>query len=115
MLIHRLRMIKRISILIALLLVSCAETRLYDHGKLVAVIQGDAKNITIKTNTGVYFHASALTHSTATTAAGKAHTRIISASGGIIATVVTGGGPGALAVIAASAGDWIINLFKKQE
>jgi len=100
---------------LALLLVSCAETRLYERGKLVAVIQGDAKNITVKTGNGGYFHAEAITHSTATIAAGKAHTRILGGAGGIVATVVTGGGAGALSVIAASVGDWIVNLFKTHD
>lgn len=55
-------------ILIAMLLYGCAETRIYSHGQLAAVIQADATNVTFRSG-DVYFHADTLIHSKPTSAA----------------------------------------------
>lgn len=53
-------------ILLSFLLCSCAETRFYENGNLVAVIQGDATNLTITTCNGSRFHCDSINHSIAT-------------------------------------------------
>ncbi len=45
----------RVLIAVAMLLSSCAETRLYESGHLVAVMQGDYTNVTFRTEAGTYF------------------------------------------------------------
>lgn len=62
------------------LLGGCAETRLYDHGRLVAVIQGDATNLTIRSDT-LYFHVDTINHSTATAATWTGITKSITGLG----------------------------------
>lgn len=72
--------------LAALFLSGCAETRLYEHGQLIAVIQGDATNVTLTTGNGFTFHADTLNHSTATTAAYTGVGSVIGAVAGGVAT-----------------------------
>ncbi len=103
---------------LTMLICGCAETRIYERGRdgqthLVARIQGDAVNVTIKT-TRTYFHADTLTHSTATLAGGKASARVITSATGIATTIITHGAvaPSVLPGIFANLGDWFANLFK---
>jgi len=76
----------KLLLLAALFLCGCAETRIYDRGKLAAVIQGDAVNVTVKTEHGM-FHAAALNHSAPTAAAYSGGAKVI---GGIGSAVVSG-------------------------
>lgn len=69
-----------------LLLNGCAETRIYDSGQLLAVIQADATNITVRGQT-TYFHADTLNHSAATAAAYTGSTALV---GGVAAGVAAG-------------------------
>lgn len=73
------------NLLILLLLSSCAETRIYEKGKLIAAIQGDAWNVTVKTRS-TYFHADTLNHSEPTRAAG---TTVSSSIGSVAAAAGT--------------------------
>ena len=73
-------------LLCLLLLTGCAQTRLYEHGQLVAVIQGDATNVTVRSG-DFCFHFDTLNHSTATAAA---YTGAASLVGGV-GTAVVGG------------------------
>lgn len=57
-------------IVLALALCACAETRIYENDHLVAVIQGDATNVSISTGK-TSFHADRLNHSQVTLAHGK--------------------------------------------
>jgi hypothetical protein len=83
------------------------------NGKIIARIQGDAWNVTVKTRR-TYFHADSLVHSTATVAGGKASARVIGASTGIATTIVTHGAvaPSVLPGIFANIADWFENLFR---
>ena len=58
----------------------CSETRLYQQGQLVAVIQGDCTNVTV-TWPGGSFHADTLNHSAATQAWGTATAGVVGAAG----------------------------------
>lgn len=71
---------------LAFLVSGCAETRIYDQGRLLAVIQADATNITVRGET-TYFHADTLNHSVPTAAAYTGGTALV---GGIAAGVATG-------------------------
>jgi len=73
-------------ILLFFLLCSCAQTRIYSDGKLVAAIQGDCTNVTV-TWPGGSFHADTLNHSTATAAA---YTGATAAIGAVGTAVVSG-------------------------
>jgi hypothetical protein len=104
--------------LLCLSLIGCAETQIYEKGRdgqthLIARIQGDAWNVTVKTRR-TYFHADSLVHSTATVAGGKASARVIGASTGIATTIVTHGAvvPSVLPGIFANIADWFENLFR---
>lgn len=76
-------------LLIALLLLAsgCAETRVYDNGKLAMVIQGDAWNVCYQAK-DCYFHADVLNHSESTKAMGSMATGAIGALG---AAAISGG------------------------
>jgi len=73
--------------LLCLLFVSCAQTPIYDRGRLVACIQGDASNVTIKTPT-LYFHADALNHSAATRASTTAIAQMAGGVGSFIISIL---------------------------
>lgn len=73
-------------LILCLFLCGCAETRIYEHGQLVALIQGDAVNVTIRTATG-YFHADQLTHSVPT---GVAYGGVSKVTGAVASGVVSG-------------------------
>jgi len=68
------------------LLCSCAQTRIYQNGQLVACIQGDCTNVTV-TWPGGSFHADTLNHSAPTAAA---YTGATAFAGGVGAAVVSG-------------------------
>ncbi len=72
---------------LAVAVTGCAQTRFYEQGQLVAAIQADARNITIRTANGSSFHADELNHSAPTEAAGKAYGSVIN---GAIGAAVTG-------------------------
>jgi hypothetical protein len=69
------------------LMVGCAQTRLYDHGNLVAVIQGDATNITVRSD-ALYFHADTLSHSTATAAVFSGMTAMVGGLGAAVTSAI---------------------------
>lgn len=73
-------------LLLSFFLCSCAETRIYDDGRLLAVVQGDATNVTVRGRCA-YFHADVLNHSAATAAGYTGGTALV---GGIGAAVVSG-------------------------
>jgi len=66
-----------------LLLCGCASTRVYDQGTLVAVIQGDATNVTV-TSGNSSFHADTLNHSPATAAAYSGSAQVVGAVGSAV-------------------------------
>jgi len=75
-------------VIVALFLCSCAQTRIYDSGQLLAVIQGDCMNVTVKGGT-TYFHAYTLNHSAATAAAYNGSTAVIGAvASGVVSGIV---------------------------
>ena len=76
-------------LLCLLLLTGCAQTRLYEHGQLVAVIQGDATNVTVDSGS-FHFHADTLNHSSATTATYAGATGLVGGLGGAIASAALG-------------------------
>lgn len=78
---------KRLTLVLLVAFTGCAETRLYEHGQLVAVIQADATNISIATGSGFSFHADTLTHSTPTQAGYTGVTQVT----GAVAAGVAGG------------------------
>ena len=78
---------KPVLLLIALLFCSCAETRIYEDGRLVCVVRSDATNVTLRTYKGGYFHADTLNQS-----------EPIKAYGGEVASIV-----GSLGTAAAAA------------
>jgi len=49
--------------LVALLFQSCAETRIFEDGKLVAMTEADCTNFNLRTYKGGTFHADSLNHS----------------------------------------------------
>lgn len=69
----------------AILLSGCA-TRIYEDNHLIASIEGDATNVTIRTSK-TYFHADTLNHSQPIEAGGKVTTGILGQLSGI-ATVL---------------------------
>jgi len=69
-----------------LMLCSCAQTRIYENGKLLAVIQADATNVTVR-GEHTYFHADVLNHSAPTAAA---YTGATAAIGAVGSAVVSG-------------------------
>lgn len=73
-------------IFLAVLLSGCAETRIYENGRLIASMQGDYTNVTLKTD-HTYFHADIIDHSKATAATYTGATALV---GGIGAGVATG-------------------------
>jgi hypothetical protein len=77
----------RVALLAVLLLCGCAETRIYEDGKLVCVIRSDATNVNIRTYKGGTFHADTLNV-----------TEPIKAYGGEVASIV-----GSLGTAAATA------------
>jgi hypothetical protein len=76
--------------LVNLLLCSCASTRIYENGQLIAVIQGDAQNVTIKT-AHTQFHADVLMHSTATRAGGEIVGTAVTGATSVAGAVITSG------------------------
>jgi hypothetical protein len=102
--------------------IGCAETRIYERERdgqthLIARIQGDAYNITVRTRR-TYFHADTLNHSTPTLAGGTASAKIVSSSTGIATTIITHGSvapsvlPGIFANMSDYIGEWLKGLFK---
>ena len=75
------------AILIALLLCGC-ETDIFEHGQLVARIQGDCTNVTIRTSSGGYFHADTLNHSIPTTAAMSGTAKTVGALGSAVTSAI---------------------------
>jgi hypothetical protein len=72
-------------VLIILFFCGCTSTRIYDRGTLVAVIQGDATNVTVN-NGNVAFHADTLNHSSATAAAYAGSSQVVGAVGSAVAS-----------------------------
>jgi hypothetical protein len=71
----------RTIVLIIMFFCGCTSTRIYDRGTLVAVIQGDATNITVNNGT---FHADTLNHSSATAAAYSGSAQVVGAVGSAV-------------------------------
>lgn len=82
----RLHNMKLLLLVLLVVLTGCAETRIYEHGQLVAVIQGDATNLNLSTGNGFSLHADSLIHSTPTSAAYTGATKVI---GGVASGVTS--------------------------
>ncbi len=105
-----------------MLICGCAETRIYERERdgqthLIARIQGDALNVTVRTGRS-YFHADSLIHSTPTLAGGTASAKVVGSSTGIATTIVTHGAvapsvlPGIFANLSDYIGEWLKGMFK---
>jgi hypothetical protein len=107
---------------LSVLMCACAETRVYERERdgqthLIARIQGDAVNVTVKTRR-TYFHADSLVHSAPTLAGGTASAKVIGSSTGIATTIITHGAvapsvlPGIFANMSDAIGEWLKRLFQ---
>lgn len=74
---------RNLTILAVMFLCGCASTRIYDQGALVAVIQGDAMNVTVVSG-NASFHADTLNHSAATAAAYSGSAQVVGAVGSAV-------------------------------
>ena len=74
-------------LILSVLLIGCAQTRVYENGNLVFAMQGDGTNVTFQTARGTSFHADAISHSAPTAAAYRGATALV---GGVGSAVVSG-------------------------
>ena len=79
----------KLCLLVALVLCGCAEHRIYEDGKLVAVFRGDATNVTLRRPKRGYFHADSLNVTEPIKAYGGEVASIVGSLGTAAATAAT--------------------------